>query len=46
LKADAVVNTKDLDQKITSTQQLVAQSVNIVHRFARELRPTVLDDVG
>ena len=46
LKADAVVNTKDLEQKITSTQQLVAQSVNIVHRFARELRPTVLDDVG
>jgi signal transduction histidine kinase len=46
LKADAATNTKDLEQNITSTQQLVAQSVNIVHRFARELRPTVLDDVG
>jgi signal transduction histidine kinase len=46
LKADATANTKDLEQKITNTQQLVEQSVNIVHRFARELRPTVLDDVG
>jgi two-component system sensor histidine kinase DegS len=25
---------------------LVEHSVNIVHRFARELRPTVLDDLG
>jgi signal transduction histidine kinase len=25
---------------------LVQKSVDIVHRFARELRPTVLDDVG
>jgi signal transduction histidine kinase len=25
---------------------LVEQSVNIVHRFARELRPAVLDDLG
>ena len=27
-------------------QQLVKHSVDIVHRFARELRPTVLDDLG
>jgi len=46
LKADATVNTKDLERNITRTQKLVEQSVNIVHRFARELRPTVLDDVG
>src|ERR1700720_2510920 len=46
LKADATVNTKDLERNITRTQQLVEQSVDIVHRFARELRPTVLDDVG
>jgi PAS domain S-box-containing protein len=46
LKADAAVNTKDLERNITRTQQMVEQSVNIVHRFARELRPTVLDDVG
>jgi len=46
LKANATVNTKELQRNITRTQQLVEQSVNIVHRFARELRPTVLDDVG
>jgi signal transduction histidine kinase len=46
LKVNATANTKDLERNITSTQRLVEQSVNIVHRFARELRPTVLDDVG
>ena len=46
LKAEAAVNTKGLQKKITSTQRLVVRSVNIVHRFARELRPAVLDDLG
>jgi signal transduction histidine kinase len=46
LKTEATVNTKDLQKKITSTQRLVEKSVDIVHRFARELRPTVLDDLG
>jgi two-component system sensor histidine kinase DegS len=32
--------------RITRTQQLVEKSVNEVHRFARELRPAVLDDLG
>ena len=39
----------DLDTlrvKIARTQRLVENSVNAVHRFARELRPTVLDDLG
>ncbi len=31
---------------IARTQRLVQQSVDIVHRFARELRPAVLDDLG
>ncbi|MGA9450659.1 MAG: ATP-binding protein, partial [Verrucomicrobiia bacterium] len=31
---------------ISHTQRLVEKSVNIVHRFARELRPTLLDDLG
>jgi PAS domain S-box-containing protein len=39
-------NPKSLRQKITQTQRLVEESVEIVHRFARELRPTVLDDLG
>lgn len=46
LKAEASSDGKDLQKKITSTQRLVEKSVNIVHRFARELRPTVLDDLG
>ncbi|HEY0256280.1 MAG TPA: histidine kinase, partial [Candidatus Methylacidiphilales bacterium] len=40
------VNLKDLRKKISRTQRLVEKSVTIVHRFARELRPTVLDDLG
>jgi len=46
LKADATINVKDLQKKIARTQRLVEKSVDIVHRFARELRPTVLDDLG
>ena len=46
LKSDARLNIRDLEKKITSTQQLVEKSVQIVHRFARELRPSVLDDLG
>jgi signal transduction histidine kinase len=46
LKREALSNTKGLKRRIARTQQLVEHSVNIVHRFARELRPTVLDDVG
>ena len=46
LKVDAVANTKGLSQKITRAQRLVEKSVDIVHRFARELRPAVLDDLG
>jgi len=46
LKIKSRVNIKELLKKITQTQRLVEKSVNIVHRFARELRPTVLDDLG
>jgi signal transduction histidine kinase len=46
LKSDSFTNTSELQKKITSTQRLVEESVEIVHRFARELRPTVLDDLG
>lgn len=35
-----------LSRKISRTQRLVEHSVNAVHRFARELRPAVLDDLG
>jgi len=46
LAKEATVNTKNLDRDIASTQRLVEKSVDIVHRFARELRPAVLDDLG
>jgi signal transduction histidine kinase len=46
LKTEAAVNTKGLKKTISRTQRLVEKSVNIVHRFARELRPTLLDDLG
>ena len=39
-------NIKDFKKNIVRTQRLVEKSVTIVHRFARELRPTVLDDLG
>ena len=46
LKKEASTNTKGLDRNIARTQRLVEKSVDIVHQFARELRPAVLDDLG
>lgn len=46
LKQSAGLNVKDFGRKITRTQRLVEKSVHLVHRFARELRPAVLDDLG
>ena len=42
----ASVGLRALKEKIARTQRLVEKSVNSVHRFARELRPAVLDDLG
>ncbi len=33
-------------KQITKTQSLVKKAVKIVHNFARQLRPTTLDDLG
>jgi PAS domain S-box-containing protein len=46
LKTDIVMQPEDRRENITRTQQLVEQAVNVVHQFARELRPAVLDDIG
>jgi signal transduction histidine kinase len=46
LKKEASLNTKGLERSIERTQKLVEKSVDIVHQFARELRPAVLDDLG
>jgi len=42
----ASVGLHTLKEKIARTQRLVEKSVKAVHRFARELRPAVLDDLG
>jgi signal transduction histidine kinase len=42
----ASLGLRQLKTKIAHTQRLVENSVNAVHRFARELRPAVLDDLG
>jgi PAS domain S-box-containing protein len=46
LKKGATSNTRGLERSIARTQRLVQQSVDIVHQFARKLRPTMLDDLG
>jgi signal transduction histidine kinase len=46
LKKEASLNTKGLERNIAQTQRVVVKSTNIVHQFARELRPAVLDDLG
>ena len=46
LKTESKTSREILCQKIDSTQTLVEKTVEIVHRFARELRPSVLDDLG
>jgi signal transduction histidine kinase len=46
LSKEATVNTRGLKKKIARTQRLVERSMKTVHRFARELRPPVLDDLG
>jgi PAS domain S-box-containing protein len=46
LTREAADNPRGLQQKIARTQRLVEKSVDIVHLFARELRPAALDDLG
>jgi PAS domain S-box-containing protein len=46
LKNEAMVDPEGISRKIARTQRLVEKSVDIVHRFARDLRPMLLDDLG
>jgi PAS domain S-box-containing protein len=46
LKANDALDPRHLAKRIERARRLVEKSVNIVHRFARELRPAVLDDMG
>ena len=46
LNREASISNSGLKKRIASTQRLVQQSLEAVHRFARELRPKLLDDLG
>jgi PAS domain S-box-containing protein len=46
LAKETRTNPKEFDRNIARTRRLVEHSVEIVHDFARELRPAVLDDLG
>jgi two-component system sensor histidine kinase DegS len=46
LTREAAFSNSGLKKRIASTQRLVNQSLEAVHRFARELRPKLLDDLG
>jgi signal transduction histidine kinase len=46
LKIESGASKESFSKHISYTQRLVEKSVNIVHKFARDLRPTLLDDLG
>lgn len=46
LQHEAMTDSKELVEGIAMTQALVERSLRSVHEFARDLRPTVLDDLG
>lgn len=46
LSSEAEINPRVLKRKISRTQKLVEESVEIVHDFARDLRPPALDHLG
>jgi signal transduction histidine kinase len=46
LNRETSLRDSGLKKRIASTQRLVQQSLEAVHRFARELRPKLLDDLG
>jgi PAS domain S-box-containing protein len=46
LTRQATVNPTLLKARVARTQRVVEKLLNILHQFARELRPTALDDLG
>jgi two-component system sensor histidine kinase DegS len=42
----SALNSQGMRAKIAQTQHLVQHSIEVVHRYARELRPAMLDDLG
>jgi PAS domain S-box-containing protein len=46
LTLTASVQSRDFRRQIGKTRRLIGQSIRVVHRFARNLRPPLLDDLG
>jgi len=46
LKREAALDPSGLVRSIARTQELVGKSLDVVHEFARELRPAMLDELG
>jgi len=46
LRSMTTASATDFNEKIQVTERLVEESVDIVYRFASDLRPLVLDDLG
>lgn len=46
LTREATVNPTLLKARVARTQRVVEKLLNIIQQFARELRPTALDDLG
>lgn len=46
LHEDKTLDRRSLRQRVSRTQRLVSRSVAVVHRYARGLRPAMLDDLG
>jgi PAS domain S-box-containing protein len=46
LSSGAFANPQSLQKRVESTHELVSKAVETVHRFARELRPTMLEELG
>jgi two-component system, NarL family, sensor histidine kinase DegS len=46
LTKEASKSDQRLQSKITETQLLISNSVEVIHQFARQLRPLVLDHLG
>lgn len=46
LRKEITGNNQALGRKLACTQRLIQNSVDVIHAFARDLRPTALDDLG
>ena len=46
LKKNGLIKSPTLVRKIADTQNLLQETMEMAHRFARELRPAMLDELG